>query len=94
MSGTEGQKYAFAYHWYWLSFSFKGENQGVCIINAPTLEDAREKAQELKIWPENDHIEAYLLNAKPDDLKPDTLIKAEELMKKGYVRVKSKARKK
>lgn len=93
MSGTEGQKYAFAYHWYWFSFSLKGQNQGVCIINAPTLEQAREEAEDLKIWPENDHVEAYLLNAKPVDLKEDVLITPEELTKKGYTRVKSKAKK-
>ena len=41
---------------YWLSFSFKGENQGICVVEANSIVEAKIEAEQLGLIPENDDI--------------------------------------
>lgn len=72
---------------YWFSFSFRGENKGVCLVQAETPEEALLKTFELEIHPENDDIAAFELeNLEGEDsrLEFDRLYSSQEMEELGY----------
>lgn len=77
---------------YWFSFSFRGKNNGVCLIEAKTLESAETIILEKKLVPENDHA----ICVKIDDLSQEgefefnRLYSPEEMRKIGYESTLSK----
>ncbi len=72
--------------YYWFSFSYKGKNQGVCIVESDTIEEAQHKVIELNIAPKYDNIEYFsLLEA---ELPLNVLVTPEEMIKLGYTSVK------
>jgi hypothetical protein len=73
--------------WYWFSFSYKAENQGCCNVEADTPKEGLQKTIDLNIHPKHDSIECYEIPLP--ELKPDTLISKEELMKEGFRNIKS-----
>lgn len=47
--------------WFWLSFSLKGINQGVCNVQARGLKKAMKKAERFEIVPEFDDVEDFVI---------------------------------
>ncbi len=68
--------------WYWFSFSFQGENQGCCNVEANSVEKAWIKIEKLGIVPSYDDIEKYQM--KNPELEPNKLISKAEMRKLGY----------
>jgi hypothetical protein len=74
--------------YYWFSFSNKGKSQGVCLVEANNMEEARLKVIELNIIPEHDHVQCFgILEA---EIPLNVLVTPEEMVKLGYTSVKSK----
>lgn len=71
---------------HWFSFSFEGENKGVCLVEANSREEAEDKAKNLGIFPENDDVAHYELEdlSKEIDLELNRLYSTEEMIEKGY----------
>lgn len=74
--------------YYWFSFSYKGENQGVCLVKANTFEESLKKVIDLKIAPNHDHIQCFGISEP--ELPLDVLITPDKLRELGYTPVKSK----
>jgi hypothetical protein len=86
------QIYAWKEQWYWFSFSYKGKNQGCCMVQAHTVEEAMQKTIDLNIHPKHDNIAKFLLTDEEavneqSLMKPDRLYKPEELLKLGYQKI-------
>jgi hypothetical protein len=75
-------------NYYWFSFSYKGKNQGVCLVEADTTEEARHKVLELNIAPDYDHIQCFGISEA--ELPLNVLVTPEEMVKLGYVSINSK----
>jgi hypothetical protein len=73
--------------YYWFSFSFKGKNQGVCLVETDTVEEAQDKVIELGIVPEYDHIQVFGISEA--ELPLNILVSPEEIIKLGYELVTS-----
>ncbi len=71
---------------YWFSFSFKGKNQGICIVEEENEIKAEQKTIDLGIHPEYDDILCFELNSldKDPDLELDKLYSSEEMIELGY----------
>ncbi len=48
--------------WFLFLFYYKKQNQGCCVIQAETVEDALQKTIDLRIQPKHDKIEKFVLN--------------------------------
>ena len=68
--------------YYWFSFSYQGENQGVCLVEAENSELARQKVVELGIAPQCDHIKCF--GIAEAEIPLNTLFTADEMIKSGY----------
>ena len=68
--------------YYWFSFSSEGGNQGVCLVEAVTPEEAQFKVIELGIIPEHDHVQCFGISEA--ELPLNVLISPEEMVKLGY----------
>jgi len=55
---------------YWFSYSFEGKNNGVCVVEAFTQQEAEEKVENLKLAPDSDDI----MIIEIDDFSYDPLI--------------------
>jgi hypothetical protein len=73
--------------YYWFSFSHAGGNQGVCLVEADTPEEARHKVIELNIAPDHDHVQCYGIS-KPE-IPLNVLITPKEMVELGYTSVKT-----
>ena len=75
---------------YWNSFSLKGKNQGVCLVEAETKEEALLKTKELNIHPNNDDIYTTIIfDLKAQGLELNKLYNPDELFKSGFKQIKS-----
>lgn len=78
---------------FWFSFSFKGINNGVCVVQAEDYNSALEKTISLFIHPEHDDIACYVL--EDSDLDPkisfNRLYFKHEMAELGYNSVNSKS---
>jgi hypothetical protein len=72
--------------YYWFSFSHRGTNVGVCIVEAETKGKAHKKAIELNLFPIHDHHVCYELDNLDDDneMEVNKLYSREEMMKLNY----------
>ena len=73
--------------YYWYSFSYEGKNQGVCLVEANTPEEARHKVIELKIAPEHDHGQCFGISKA--EIPLNVLVTPDEMIKLGYESVKT-----
>ena len=73
--------------YYWFSFSHKGENQGVCLIEADTPGEAQIKVIELGIAPHYDHVQCFRISEA--EIPLNILVTYEEMVKLGYSPVKT-----
>jgi hypothetical protein len=76
---------------YWFSFSSLGGNNGVCIVQADTPQDAKDKAENLKLIPECDHIFCCEITDEKEISKFEfnRLYTPEDMIALGYVPKKS-----
>lgn len=86
--------YAWKEQWYWFSFSYKKKNQGCCMVQAHTVEEALQKIIDLNIHPKHDDIAKFVFTdeeaaQEQKHMKPDRLYSPEELTKLGYKRIQS-----
>ncbi len=68
--------------WYWLSFSHKGVNQGVCNVQAYNKRMALQRTIDLGIHPPHDDISILELLAA--ELEPDRLFSKQEMLDRKY----------
>lgn len=71
---------------YWFSYSFNGENNGVCVVEANTVEEAKQKVEELKLAPESDDIMIIEIEDFNNDpyIKLNTYYSREDMFNFGY----------
>lgn len=71
---------------YWFSFSYKGKNNGVCIVQADTRGSAEDKLENLKLIPDYDDVACYEIDdiSDEDGLDFNILYSTEEMIAKGY----------
>lgn len=72
---------------YWFSFSYKGKNQGCCIVEEEDGKKALQKTIDLNIHPKHDDIQAFEIGEP--ELELNRLYTPEELTKLGYVNQKN-----
>lgn len=72
---------------FWLSFSLRGKNQGVCVVMADSNEEAKEKCINLGLYPENDDVACWNLTSMKKDpgIKFNRLYSEEEMIEMGYI---------
>lgn len=72
---------------YWFSFSYKGDNVGVCIVQAESIDEALIKTKKLKIHPTSDNIRVYEFDSLKDDdkLSLNRLYFKQEMIELGYL---------
>ena len=75
--------------YFFISFSYKGKNQGCIQTQAEDLDKALIKIKD--IIPKYDHMLPYELYGK-DDLECDILHTPKSLMKKGYKKINNKTK--
>ena len=68
--------------WYWFSFSFQGESQGVCNVEAANGKKALQKTIELGIHPKHDDI--VTCEIREAELPPDKLHTKNDMKALGY----------
>ncbi len=73
--------------WYWFSFSYRGENQGCCNVEAESQEAALQKTIDLDINQKHDDIECY--EGTGPELAPNKLFSKEEMLKMDYENYKT-----
>ena len=73
--------------YFWISFSYKGKNQGCCIIEESDKSLAYLKAEKLKIIPKSDHI--FVTQCEKQELECDVLILPDKLKELGYENIKN-----
>lgn len=73
--------------YFWFSFSHEGGNQGVCLVEADTPEEARLKVIGLNIAPEHDNVHCFGISEA--ELPLNVLVTPEEMVKLGYAPVKT-----
>ena len=67
---------------YWLSFSYKGKNQGCIVTKSTTKYQAFTKCANNNLIPLHDHY--VVIRCQEEELEYDKLISPEELKEKGY----------
>jgi hypothetical protein len=71
-------------NYYFFSFSFQGANNGCCIVQSDTVENALQKTVDLKIHPPHDNIARFELFDN-DNMELNRLYSPEEMKKnKGF----------
>lgn len=71
---------------YWFSFSFKGKNNGICIVQEENPENALDKITNLKLKPEYDDIYCVEVEDMSQEapLEYNILYSPEEMIALGY----------
>ena len=75
---------------FWFSFSYKGKNNGVCVLEARTMAESERDAK--LIAPDNDDMFCCEIQSLSDEHKKmefNRLYSPEEMNQFGYVSVKS-----
>ncbi len=76
---------------YWFSFSSRGGNNGVCIVQADTPEEAKDKVENLKLMPDHDHIFCCEITDKKEleKFEFNRLYTPSDMFKLGYMTTKT-----
>lgn len=69
---------------YWLSFSLKGKNQGICCVEANSLEDAEKVSEQLKLTPKNDDVFVAEIPELDPGIKINIFYSSKEMKDLGY----------
>lgn len=77
---------------FWFSFSYKGKNNGVCVVKADTEEDGFEKIENLQLLPDYDDVHCTECENIDNDpgIEFNVLYSPEEMVQKGYIPVITK----
>ncbi len=71
--------------WFWFSFSFGGMNQGCCIVQAQSQEEALQKTIDLRIHPRHDDIQVWIGEHETQpELEINRLYSSKEMVALGY----------
>lgn len=72
--------------YYWFSFSYKGTNQGVCMVESHSKESALQKTIDLNIHPKHDSIKMFDAKAIPEnkEIELDRLYSKQEMIALNY----------
>ena len=76
--------------YYWFSFSYKGKNNGVCVVEATSSEEAIQKTIDLNIHPPHDDIFSCVISELESGMTVDRLYSQEEMFNIGYHSITSR----
>lgn len=69
--------------YFWFSFSYRGQNNGVCLIEADSPEEADDKIIALNLVPSFDDVKCFQIDNAEIEL--NRLFSYEELVDMGYM---------
>lgn len=74
--------------YFWYSFSYQGNNQGVCLIEANSKLEADTKLAELKISPSHFN-DVLCVPIEDQEIELNVLISPKDMQQKGYDQITS-----